>query len=84
MTVVPEEPYVDARVLAKRMGVSVSTIKRWVREGLPSETWGMKRTRRFRVSECMAWRREHGDQADDRGNGPRSRKVKIRNRTTRQ
>jgi phage terminase Nu1 subunit (DNA packaging protein) len=46
---------VDARELAELMGVSTSTIKRWVREGIPSETWGMSRTRRFLPSRAMTW-----------------------------
>jgi phage terminase Nu1 subunit (DNA packaging protein) len=48
------EPYVDRKQLAKTMGVSVATIDRMVREGMPSETWGL-RTRRFRVSAALAW-----------------------------
>jgi phage terminase Nu1 subunit (DNA packaging protein) len=54
-TVVPAERYVDARELAELMGVSVSTIKRFVAAGMPSETWGMKRTRRFKPSLAIAW-----------------------------
>jgi excisionase family DNA binding protein len=49
------ERYVDARELADLMGVSTSTIKRWVAEGMPSETWGMRRTRRFLPSRVMTW-----------------------------
>jgi phage terminase Nu1 subunit (DNA packaging protein) len=48
------EPYVDRKQLAKTMGVSVATIDRMVRAGMPSETWGL-RTRRFRVSAALAW-----------------------------
>ena len=48
------EPYVDRKQLAKTMGVSVATIDRMVRDGMPSETWGL-RTRRFRVSAALAW-----------------------------
>jgi hypothetical protein len=51
------EPYVDYPRLIEAMGVSRSTIKRWVREGMPSETWGMARTRRFQISACIEWRR---------------------------
>jgi phage terminase Nu1 subunit (DNA packaging protein) len=54
----PVERYVDARELADVMGVSRRTITTWVAEGCPSETWGMSRTRRFRVSEVIAWARE--------------------------
>jgi len=52
------ERYVDAHELAALMGVSVSTIKRMVRAGMPSETWGMSRTRRFLPSKAMRWARE--------------------------
>jgi hypothetical protein len=53
----PIERYVDRRELALLMGVSETTVKRWLREGLPSETWGMTRTRRYLPSQAMAWRR---------------------------
>ncbi len=49
--------FVDARRLAAVMGVSTTTIKRWTAAGMPSETWGMKRTRRFRVIDVLAWAR---------------------------
>ncbi|WP_028065139.1 hypothetical protein [Solirubrobacter soli] len=52
------EAYVDMRELAALMGVSTRTIKRMVAEGMPSETWGMARTRRFLPSVAMAWARE--------------------------
>jgi predicted DNA-binding transcriptional regulator AlpA len=51
----PLERYVDARELAELMGVSRSTVKRLVAAGMPSETWGMSRTRRFLPSKAMAW-----------------------------
>jgi predicted DNA-binding transcriptional regulator YafY len=49
------ERYVDARELAQLMGVSPSTVKRMVAAGMPSETWGMSRTRRFLPSQAMDW-----------------------------
>jgi phage terminase Nu1 subunit (DNA packaging protein) len=49
------ERYVDARELAELMGVSTSTVKRLVRAGMPSETWGLGRTRRFLPSRAIAW-----------------------------
>lgn len=58
--VVPVEAYVDGRRLAGLMGVSVATIKRWTAEGMPSETWGMTRTRRYLPSRAMAWARARG------------------------
>lgn len=52
---VPErERYIDRAQLAELMGVSVATIDRWVGEGMPSETWGL-RARRFRPSTAIAW-----------------------------
>ena len=51
------ERYVDARELAQLMGLSVRTIKRWTAAGMPSEDWGMSRTRRYLPSEAMAWAR---------------------------
>ncbi len=51
------ERYVDARELAALMGVSERTIKRWVAQGIPSETWGMSRTRRFLPSQAISWAR---------------------------
>ena len=54
-SVVTLERYVDAPELAELMGVSTSTIKRWRLEGMPSQNWGMKRTRRYLPSVCIAW-----------------------------
>jgi phage terminase Nu1 subunit (DNA packaging protein) len=61
--------FIDARRLAAVMGVSTTTIKRWTAAGMPSETWGMKRTRRFQVSEVIAWARAREAAANgaDRG-----------------
>jgi phage terminase Nu1 subunit (DNA packaging protein) len=54
--IVAPEPYVDRKQLAELMGVSVATIDRMVRAGMPSETWGI-RSRRFRLSSALAWAR---------------------------
>jgi hypothetical protein len=51
----PLERYVDTRELAELMGVSTSTVKRMTAAGMPSETWGMRRTRRYLPSNAMAW-----------------------------
>lgn len=62
---VPEpERYVTARELADLMGVSLSTIQRLTREGMPSVTWG-RRTRRYRASVAIGWAkaRERGRMA---------------------
>ena len=53
----PAEPYIDARELARQIGVSTRTIMRWTKEGMPSETWGMSKTRRYLLSEAIAWAR---------------------------
>ena len=51
------ERYVTAGELAELMGVSERTIRRMVAAGMPSETWGMGRTRRFLPSLALAWAR---------------------------
>jgi phage terminase Nu1 subunit (DNA packaging protein) len=63
LLVVPRERYVDARELAELMGVSTTTIKRMVAAGMPSETWGMSRTRRYLPSQAMTWARERSRMA---------------------
>lgn len=65
IAVAEAEDYLDRAQLAKRMGVSVDTIDRWRKAGMPSETWGMRK-RVFRPSLCIAWRRRetHAEQAD--------------------
>jgi hypothetical protein len=50
------ERYVNACELAGLMGISDRTIRRWVALGMPSETWGMARTRRFLPSAAILWR----------------------------
>lgn len=50
------ERYVTRQELAAMMGVSMRTIDNMVREGMPSETWGM-RSRRFKPSHAIAWAR---------------------------
>ena len=51
----PLERYVDSRELAALMGVSTRTISRMVTEGMPSQTWGLSRTRRFQPSKALGW-----------------------------
>lgn len=51
----PPERYIDARELAALMGVSTRTVWRLVADGMPSENWGLKRTRRFQPSKAIAW-----------------------------
>jgi len=59
-TTSPLERYVTNAELAELMGVSVRTIKQLTAEGMPSENWGMARTRRYLPSEAIAWARERG------------------------
>jgi hypothetical protein len=54
------ERFVDARELAAMMGVSTSTVKRMLAAGMPSETWGLQRTRRFLPSAAIGWARDRG------------------------
>lgn len=65
-----QERYVDRDELAELMGVSVATIDRWRRAGMPSETWGL-RARRFRPSVAIAWARARrsGMKADEQSVG---------------
>jgi phage terminase Nu1 subunit (DNA packaging protein) len=48
------ERFVDRNELASIMGVCPRTISKFVSEGMPSESWGL-RARRFRPSVCIAW-----------------------------
>lgn len=50
------ERYITRAELAKLMGVSLKTVDKLVREGMPSETWGL-RSRRFLPSRAIAWAR---------------------------
>lgn len=48
------ERYVSRAELARILGVSLATIDRMVKDGMPSETWG-RRTRRFLPSHAIRW-----------------------------
>jgi len=62
-TLIPSaERYVSRAELARIMAVSVATIDRFVHEGMPSETWGM-RARRFLPSCALAWAQTRGRSA---------------------
>lgn len=50
------EPWVDDDAVARYFGVSVGTVRRWRREGMPSRRFGG--SRRYRLSECEAWHEE--------------------------
>ena len=55
------ERYITAGELARTMGVSISTIKRWTAAGMPSETWGMGHARRYLASEAINWAHGRAD-----------------------
>jgi hypothetical protein len=61
MSVPVIERYVTAAELAETMAVSVKTVRRWTTQGMPSETWGLARTRRYLPSRCIAWARSRAD-----------------------
>lgn len=53
------EPWLTRAELAQALHLHVTTIDRLVKEGMPSETWGL-RSRRFLLSRVEAWLRERG------------------------
>jgi hypothetical protein len=61
--------------LAEAMGISVSTIKRMTAAGMPSETWGLARTRRYLASECIKWARDRPARVESR-----SRRITVAQR----
>jgi hypothetical protein len=68
------ERYVKRDELAALMRVSLRTVDRLTAAGMPSETWGMSRTRRYLPSQALAW-------ASARANingqpGPRSQRAR--------
>lgn len=48
------EPYINRQELATLMGVSVRTVDRLTREGMPSVRWG-RRIRRYKASTALGW-----------------------------
>jgi hypothetical protein len=72
VTTPPAEQYVRQRELAGLMGVSLSTIKRWTKDGMPSETWGM-RVRRYLPSRALAWAEARADTVPVPNNPPARR-----------
>jgi excisionase family DNA binding protein len=53
------EPYLTRKQVAERMGLSLSTIDRFIAEGAPCERFGMRAVR-FQWSQIIAWARERG------------------------
>jgi excisionase family DNA binding protein len=54
----PEQLYATTDQYAARTGVSMSTVKRWIRDGLPSSRNG--NIRRVHVADADRWIREGG------------------------
>lgn len=53
------ERWLTRAELAAELRVSVKTIDRWRRAGMPSELWGPRRgTRRFPAEKALEWARE--------------------------
>jgi phage terminase Nu1 subunit (DNA packaging protein) len=77
---VVSERYVTAGELAQLMGVSVRTIRRMTTAGMPSQTWGMTRTRRYLPSEAMAWASDRGASLPAK-NPPGRRRNAVRRNT---
>jgi excisionase family DNA binding protein len=48
------EVYLTRRQVAERLNVGLSTLDKYVREGMPSYQWGL-RIRRFKFSEVERW-----------------------------
>jgi hypothetical protein len=70
------ERYVTAAELALLMRVSLSTIKRMTKAGMPSETWGLGHTRRYLASLCIEWARARADTVND----PSPRRITVADR----
>jgi phage terminase Nu1 subunit (DNA packaging protein) len=47
------EPWVAEAVVARHLGVSTRTVRRWRKEGMPSKLF--RGSRRFRLSEIEHW-----------------------------
>ncbi len=52
------EPYISRQQMAALMGISLDRLDYLVREGMPSQTWGLRR-RVFRASVALAWARDY-------------------------
>jgi phage terminase Nu1 subunit (DNA packaging protein) len=53
------ECYLSRKQMAELMKISTDTLDRWVKAGMPSETWGTRR-RYFLPSAALRWAREQG------------------------
>lgn len=48
------EAYLTRKEVCQELRVSVKTVQRWEREGLPVEVWG-SRLRRYRLDRVRGW-----------------------------
>ena len=62
------EEFVNRHELAKLMGVSVSTVDKMRRAGMPSVVWGA-RSRRFRPTTAMLWAQQFVLDSSSKQNG---------------
>ena len=60
---IPGEPLVTTREVAHALGVSMTSVQRMTRAGMPSRIL-MVRTRRYYLSECLAWVNGRGRTGD--------------------
>ena len=58
------ERYVTRQEMADIMSIGLRTLDYWVKDGMPSETFG-KRRRYFLPSEAIRWAREQGEKATE-------------------
>ncbi len=48
---------------ASDLSLSITSLRKYVREGMPHERWGEKRLIRLRLSEVRAWLSSRGQQS---------------------
>lgn len=53
-----QEPYISRQQMADLMNISLDRLDHLVKQGMPSQTWGLRR-RVFRASVALAWARQH-------------------------
>jgi phage terminase Nu1 subunit (DNA packaging protein) len=53
------EPWLDEKAIARHFGASTRTVRRWMRDGMPSRLIGG--LRRYRLSQCEDWHEQRRD-----------------------